>query len=203
MSAQEEEEKEEEMQEATPIELFYDLFFVANLTTVTGVHYITENQSKIVPSLFFFFSFFPNIILLRFGILQLVLHHPVVHMAARHTLGRALFRGLGVRAGLQVDSFHRYGRLLLRLDHMESSQPGRAKNYPGPQNNDACVNVFEVRPNDSVFRCNDVRADKGEGHVAPSVTWACHGNRRLDLSRGRLSYLSGSVAGLVADGRYP
>ena len=125
MSAQEEEEKEEEMQEATPIELFYDLFFVANLTTVTGVHYITENQSKIVPSLFFFFSFFPNIILLRFGILRVVFHYPMVHMAARHTLGRALFRGLGVRAHLQVDSFRRYGRLLLRLDHMESSRPDR------------------------------------------------------------------------------
>jgi len=38
--------KEElEIEEATSIELFYDLFFVANLTTVTSVHYITENKS--------------------------------------------------------------------------------------------------------------------------------------------------------------
>lgn len=36
----------EEIEEATPIELFYDLFFVANLTTVTSVHYITEWRSN-------------------------------------------------------------------------------------------------------------------------------------------------------------
>ena len=128
-------------------------------------------------------------------------------MAARHTLGRTLFQGLGIRAGLQVDSFHRYGRLLLRLDHMESSQPDRATNYPGPQNNDACVDVFEVRPYDSVFRCNAVCAGKGKGYTgkgkvypAPGVTFACHGNRRLDISRGRvMSCLSESVASLVAD----
>ena len=125
-------------------------------------------------------------------------------MAARHALGRALFRGLGIRAGLQVDSFHRYGRLLLRLDHMESSQPDRSTHYPGPQNNDARVDVFEVRPHDSVFRCNDFRADKEKGHDAPSVTCACHGNRRLDLSWGRvMSYLSGGVARLVADVEIP
>ena len=159
--------------------------------------------------------------LLRFGILLLVLHHPVVHMAARHTLGRALFRGLGVRAHLQVDSFHRYGLLLLRLDHMESSQTDRSTHYPGPQNNDARVDVFQVRPHDSVSRCNVVRAGrgkvcvgkgkvyasrekgyagKGKLYVSPSVTFACHGNRRLDLSRGRvMSCLSESVASLVAD----
>jgi low temperature requirement protein LtrA len=45
-------EEEEEAQEATPIELFYDLFFVANLTTVTGVHYITEKRSKTYLSLY-------------------------------------------------------------------------------------------------------------------------------------------------------
>jgi len=42
--------KEElEIEEATPIELFYDLFFVANLTTVTSVHYITEKRSLSPP----------------------------------------------------------------------------------------------------------------------------------------------------------
>lgn len=42
--------KEElEIEEATPIELFYDLFFVANLTTVTSVHYITEKKSLSFP----------------------------------------------------------------------------------------------------------------------------------------------------------
>ena len=51
MTAQEVEEREEEMEEATPIELFYDLFFVANLTTVTGVHYITEKSSKMIAPL--------------------------------------------------------------------------------------------------------------------------------------------------------
>ena len=48
MTAQEEKERDHEIQEATPIE-FYDLFFVANLTTVTGVHYITEKHSMIAP----------------------------------------------------------------------------------------------------------------------------------------------------------
>lgn len=42
--------KEElEIEEATPIELFYDLFFVANLTTVTSVHYITAKKSLSLP----------------------------------------------------------------------------------------------------------------------------------------------------------
>ena len=47
----EDEKRDHEMQEAEPIELFYDLFFVANLTTVTGVHYITETQSKMIAPL--------------------------------------------------------------------------------------------------------------------------------------------------------
>ena len=52
MTAQEEKERDHEIQEATPIELFYDLFFVANLTTVTGVHYITEKHSTMIAPLF-------------------------------------------------------------------------------------------------------------------------------------------------------
>ena len=51
MTVQEAKEQDHEMQEATPIELFYDLFFVANLTTVTGVHYITEKSSKMIAPL--------------------------------------------------------------------------------------------------------------------------------------------------------
>ena len=51
MTAQEAKEQDHEIQEATPIELFYDLFFVANLTTVTGVHYITEKQSMMIAPL--------------------------------------------------------------------------------------------------------------------------------------------------------
>lgn len=43
-------EEAEEVEEATPIELFYDLFFVANLTTVTSVHYITEWECNYSPS---------------------------------------------------------------------------------------------------------------------------------------------------------
>ncbi|RPA97899.1 hypothetical protein L873DRAFT_1828768 [Choiromyces venosus 120613-1] len=51
--------KEElEIEEATPIELFYDLFFVANLTTVTAVHYITENRSLASYGLFFIILWF-------------------------------------------------------------------------------------------------------------------------------------------------
>lgn len=42
----------EEIEEATPIELFYDLFFVANLTTVTSVHYITEWRSNYSPLIY-------------------------------------------------------------------------------------------------------------------------------------------------------
>lgn len=41
----------EEIEEATPIELFYDLFFVANLTTVTSVHYITEWRSNYIRAI--------------------------------------------------------------------------------------------------------------------------------------------------------
>ena len=34
-----------EVEEASAGELFYDLFFVANLTTVTAVHYMVDHQS--------------------------------------------------------------------------------------------------------------------------------------------------------------
>ena len=33
-----------ETEEAEPLELFYDLFFVANLTTVTAVHYVVDTN---------------------------------------------------------------------------------------------------------------------------------------------------------------
>lgn len=49
-------EESEEIEAATPIELFYDLFFVGNLTTVTSVHFITENTSKILITVFVFFK---------------------------------------------------------------------------------------------------------------------------------------------------
>ena len=35
--------------ESTPSELFYDLFFVANLTTFTNQHEINDHQSKFTP----------------------------------------------------------------------------------------------------------------------------------------------------------
>jgi len=34
-----------EAEEASSGELFYDLFFVANLTTVTAVHYVVDHKS--------------------------------------------------------------------------------------------------------------------------------------------------------------
>ncbi|KAI5840824.1 bacterial low temperature requirement A protein-domain-containing protein [Morchella snyderi] len=47
-----------EVEEATPIELFYDLFFVANLTTVTSVQYITEWRNLSSYILFFIILWF-------------------------------------------------------------------------------------------------------------------------------------------------
>ncbi len=41
-------EDAEEAREAAPIELFYDLFFVANLTTVTSIQHINTRRSKTV-----------------------------------------------------------------------------------------------------------------------------------------------------------
>lgn len=38
-----------EAEEASSGELFYDLFFVANLTTVTAVHYVTDYQCTQPP----------------------------------------------------------------------------------------------------------------------------------------------------------
>ncbi|RPB19771.1 hypothetical protein L211DRAFT_852886 [Terfezia boudieri ATCC MYA-4762] len=38
--------EEVEAEEAHPLELFYDLFFVANLTTITSVHEMTDRKSK-------------------------------------------------------------------------------------------------------------------------------------------------------------
>ncbi|KAI5804311.1 bacterial low temperature requirement A protein-domain-containing protein [Geopyxis carbonaria] len=51
-------EDHEEIEEATPIELFYDLFFVANLTTVTSVHAINDNKSLASYVLFFIILWF-------------------------------------------------------------------------------------------------------------------------------------------------
>lgn len=41
--------EEIEAEEATSGELFYDLFFVANLTTITSVHYMTDYNSQLNP----------------------------------------------------------------------------------------------------------------------------------------------------------
>lgn len=38
--------EEVEAEEAHPLELFYDLFFVANLTTITSVHAMTDHESE-------------------------------------------------------------------------------------------------------------------------------------------------------------
>ncbi|KAF8251473.1 hypothetical protein K440DRAFT_668915 [Wilcoxina mikolae CBS 423.85] len=50
--------EEIEAEEATSIELFYDLFFVANLTTITSVHYMTDYDSLISYILFFIILWF-------------------------------------------------------------------------------------------------------------------------------------------------
>lgn len=47
-----------EAEEASSGELFYDLFFVANLTTVTAVHYVTDYQSLGSYVLFFIILWF-------------------------------------------------------------------------------------------------------------------------------------------------
>lgn len=50
--------EEVEAEEAHPLELFYDLFFVANLTTITSVHYMTDRQSVVSYILFFIILWF-------------------------------------------------------------------------------------------------------------------------------------------------
>lgn len=45
-------------EEASTIELFYDLFFVANLTSFTNVHPIADHKGMIFSSFFLFFFFF-------------------------------------------------------------------------------------------------------------------------------------------------
>lgn len=50
--------EEVEAEEAHPLELFYDLFFVANLTTITSVHEMTDHQSIISYILFFIILWF-------------------------------------------------------------------------------------------------------------------------------------------------
>ena len=51
-------EEEIEAEEASSIELFYDLFFVANLTTVTSVHYMVDMESVTSYILFFVILWF-------------------------------------------------------------------------------------------------------------------------------------------------
>lgn len=57
-------------EEASTIELFYDLFFVANLTSFTNVHPIADHKGMLLISLsfVFFFSFFFTLPFLGFGI---------------------------------------------------------------------------------------------------------------------------------------
>ncbi|KAA8892620.1 bacterial low temperature requirement A protein-domain-containing protein [Sphaerosporella brunnea] len=50
--------EEVEAEEAEPSELFYDLFFVANLTTITSVHYMTDYSSMVSYILFFILLWF-------------------------------------------------------------------------------------------------------------------------------------------------
>lgn len=51
-------------EEASTIELFYDLFFVANLTSFTNVHPIADHKGMLLMSLsllyFFFFLFYSS-----------------------------------------------------------------------------------------------------------------------------------------------
>ncbi|KAF8418749.1 bacterial low temperature requirement A protein-domain-containing protein [Tirmania nivea] len=50
--------EEIEAEEAHPLELFYDLFFVANLTTITSVHKMTDHNGIISYILFFIILWF-------------------------------------------------------------------------------------------------------------------------------------------------
>lgn len=51
-------QEEIETEEASTIELFYDLFFVANLTTITSVHYMVDLESVASYILFFIILWF-------------------------------------------------------------------------------------------------------------------------------------------------
>lgn len=77
--------EEIESEEATSGELFYDLFFVANLTTITSVHYMTDyNSGSSLPS--FEWPRSPWLMLRPYsvGVVYPVLHHPLVLVAANH-----------------------------------------------------------------------------------------------------------------------
>jgi hypothetical protein len=75
--------EEVEAEEATSGELFYDLFFVANLTTITSVHYMTDyNSGSSLPS--FECPRSPWLMLRpsSVGVVHPVFHHPLVLVAA-------------------------------------------------------------------------------------------------------------------------
>lgn len=151
----------EEIEEATPIELFYDLFFVANLTTVTSVHYITEWRSN-CPFLIYAYNCsgsMPERSLTSFNslvILHPVFYHPLVYLATCHSLGCALLRRLCLRESLQVYSFRGHGCLFVRLNDMGPLQP-QFHYRQVPQDNDAHPYVFEIHYRDPVLCCDGFR----------------------------------------------
>lgn len=75
-------------EEASTIELFYDLFFVANLTSFTNVHPIADHKGKFFYVFFLFchrsvtYLHYPLSYRLIYGLLL----HPLVHLASSRPL---------------------------------------------------------------------------------------------------------------------
>lgn len=113
-----------EKEEASTIELFYDLFFVANLTSFTNVHAIDDRSSKQPLSLdpfspfFFFLHKKKKKILRKLFNSHLIIHwlfcHLVVHLAAGRPLRRPIRGRLRLRANMQIHTLWRHGQLCRR-----------------------------------------------------------------------------------------
>ncbi len=112
--------------EANSTELFFDLFFVANLTVFTTQHEVDAGESKSCQRKIFVrrISSIRTNVVYSIEVLCPFLHHPLVHVASGHPLRRPIQRRLFVREDLQSAAFRRHDRL--RYCRTEDwSSPGR------------------------------------------------------------------------------
>ena len=101
-----------EREEASSIELFYDLFFVANLSSFTGTHDIDSATSTFDTSLILH----GTTVLTRYScqILRRLLCIALVQLAASHSLRRPLRCRLRLRTGVQSPASRGDDRLRCR-----------------------------------------------------------------------------------------
>lgn len=70
--------------DATPIELFFDLFFVANLSTFTATHEINNVTGMIPPSCIV--AYFHDLTWLSTGRLRWISRNHMVYLATSHSI---------------------------------------------------------------------------------------------------------------------